>query len=305
MTRVPTLNELLAEARAHGLALTPTTELGGFGLDFAVAQAAEADGTVWMLRTPRRDDVYATTLVEARVLALVRPHLSAAVPEWRVHTSSLIAYPRLSGTPAVVIEDGAPRWQVIDPAAPCEPFLRSYAQLLAGLQRVPLEAAAAAAVPVKAIADVRDEHARAMDLNRATLEVPERLWARWQRWLEDDALWPPFLALVHADLHAAHLLLDDAGHVTGALDWTEAHVGDPGTDFAMAFGTFGRAATERLVAEFEATGGRTWPRLIDHAAERWAAFPALGAEWARRTGNDFVMDMVRQRVATTAAEMAA
>ena len=50
---------------------------------------------------------------------------------------------------------------------------------------------------------------------------------------------------------------------------------------------------EALVTRFEEAGGITWPGLMDLAAERWAVFPALAAEWALRTGNDFALEHAR------------
>jgi hypothetical protein len=58
--------------------------------------------------------------------------------------------------------------------------------------------------------------------------------------------------------------------------------------------------TEALAARFERAGGRTWPRLVDHAAERWAVFPALAAEWALRTGNEAVLEHARSFLAPEA-----
>ena len=64
----------------------------------------------------------------------------------------------------------------------------------------------------------------------------------------------------------------------------------------MFAGCFGRAALERLVAIFERAGGTTWPRMIDHALERWAIWPAVSAEWAQRTNNLGILDHVRAQL---------
>ena len=119
------------------------------------------------------------------------------------------------------------------------------------------------------------------------------MWARWQRWLHNDALWPTHTALAHADLHPGHLLLADDARVIGVLDWTEARVDDPAIDLAMFHGCFGRDVSGRLVERFAAVGGTTWPGMVEHAGERWAAWAVAGAEWALRVGNADVLAHAR------------
>jgi macrolide phosphotransferase len=74
--------------------------------------------------------------------------------------------------------------------------------------------------------------------------------------------------------------------VTGLLDWTEAHVGDPATDFALLFATLGRESLGTLLERYREAGGRVWPRMRGHVAETWSAYPAVIAAFARLTGED-------------------
>lgn len=291
------VDDLFALAHRHGLSLRAEgARLDTSGLDFLALHADDPGGVRWIVRAPRRPDVIASAAAEATVLAIVHPRLPVAVPDWRVHTPELIAYPRLGGTPAVTIDTGAPVWNVIDPAAPSDVFLDSCADVLAALQAIPADVLPPALVD--ASLDVaRARLDRAAQLARDLIEPSAAMWARWQRFLAGDT-WPDHLALTHGDLHPGHMLLDDAGRITGVLDWTEARVTDPGVDLAMFAGCFGRAALERLVPRFERRGGRTWPRLVDHALERWAMFPALGAEWAHRTGNTGILQFARDQLAT-------
>ena len=295
---------LLAAARREGLRLVHVEgDFDQTGLDFLVVHTHDEDGVPWVVRTPRRSAVVASARVEARVLALVRPHLPVAVPDWRVFTDHVIAYPRLGGVPAVSMDPAAGVvWNRVDPAAPSATFIHSFADALAALQRVNTKAIEEAGVPTKTIEETRAEIARAMEETREVLATPDNVWARWQRWLANDAIWPRHLALVHGDLHAGHLLLDDEGRVTGILDWTEAHLGDPSIDFALFVGAFGKAALDECIRRFESAGGTTFPGLAAHAAERWAAFPALGAKWGLSTGNEGVIAFARTMLATVAEE---
>lgn len=277
------IESLLELARTHGLDLEPTRpDLDETGLDFTVVHAQDAAGTPWILRSPRRPELFETTLGEKRVLDLVRPYLKPAVPDFVVHTRELIAYPRLEGTAAMDLL----------PAAPSQPFLQSFAEALVALQRI-----AAPAIVVRSIDAERAALAKAMHSTRAELAPPERLWARWQRWLHDDSIWPQHLALVHGDLHPGHLLLGPSGVLWGILDWTEAAVSDPSIDLAMFYGCYGLTAFDAMLQRFAAAGGETSPTLRAHAIERWLAFPALGAEWALRTGNDVALGFARAEVA--------
>ncbi|MDI3288608.1 macrolide 2'-phosphotransferase [Polyangium sp. 15x6] len=295
---------LLAAARRAGLRIT--TEMADFdqsGLDFLVVHAHDEEGVPWVVRTPRRMAVVESARVEARVLELVRGRLPVAVPHWRVFTEQVIAYPRLDGVPAVTIDPAAGVvWNRVDPAAPSNTLIHSFADALAALQKVSTRAIEEAGVPKKSIDDTRAELARAMDDTRGVLAPSDVVWARWQRWLANDAIWPRHVALVHGDLHPGHMLLDEEGRLTGILDWTEAHLGDPSIDFALFVGAFGKAALDACLARFEAAGGTTWSGLAAHAAERWAAAPALGAKWGLTTGNDGVIEFSRTMLATIEKE---
>ena len=69
-----------------------------------MAFARGRDGVDWVLRIPRRPELAASIEAEARILAFLRPRLSVAVPEWRVRSSELIAYPRLPGAPGLTLD---------------------------------------------------------------------------------------------------------------------------------------------------------------------------------------------------------
>lgn len=90
--------------------------------------------------------------------------------------------------------------------------------------------------------------------------------------------------LVHGDLHPPHVLVDGGHRVTGLLDWTEARVSDPSTDFALLFATLGGEAGAGLLQRYRDAGARTWPGMLDHIAETWCAYPAVLVEFARASG---------------------
>ena len=287
----------LAAAARHGLHLvTPDAELDPVGLDFIVVHARDAAGQWWVARSPRREDVVAAARREAAVLAVVRARLPVAVPEWRIHADDLIAYPRLPGTPAVTQPGGAPTWNGLDPAAPTDAFLDGMAALLVALAAA-TPWAQAAGVRVQTTAEDHRELARALDLAADVLTPSRAVMDRWQRWIDDLDAWPVRRALVHGDLHPGHLLLTEGGRLTGVLDWTEAQIGDPSTDLAMMHRCFGRGVLDDLVARCTRRDGGDWAELIPHAIERAAAFPAIGAAWAVRTGTTSMLSYLREQLA--------
>ena len=66
--------------------------------------ATDEGGARWVLRIPRRADVSAKVEQEARALAMLGRHLPFAVPDWRIATPELVAYPLLEDSTAIIIQ---------------------------------------------------------------------------------------------------------------------------------------------------------------------------------------------------------
>jgi macrolide phosphotransferase len=300
------IDALLATARAHGLDLArEQARVDESGADYTVAHAVDGDGVPWIVRVPRRPDVAERAGIEHRALEMVRMRIPAGVPRWEVFSPELIAYRRLAGHPAAVVdaEAGGYVWR-FDETHPPTAFLDSLAAVLAALHGVEPAEALAAGLPVRTPADVRQEHAARMERARDVLQVPDSVWRRWQAWLADVDCWPEWSTLIHGDLHPAHILVDDAHRVTGLLDWTEARVADPAADFAVQYATLGRAALDALVERYGRAGGRVWPRMADHVVETWSAYPAVIAQFALLTGDDGPRQLGQYLVDANATELA-
>lgn len=283
---------VLDHARRHGLALAGPIAWNDIGLDFRAGFATDEAGLAWVLRLPRRPDVRPRAENEARALRLFRGRLPVEVPDWRVVTPELIAYPRLAGITAVTVDPATrePTWN-IDRESPI--FAASLAQALAALHGIDPAEAGAAGLKVSSPEDARRGFAADLDRVEREIGVGPDLARRWRAWLDDDAAWPPFAAPVHGDLHAAHVLVDEASRATGLLDWTEAEVGDPSIDFVFHLMGFGAEGLDRLLAEYEAAGGRTWPGIRAQVGERLAAFPIKYALFALTSGLDEHLAAVR------------
>lgn len=284
-----TLNILICDLAArHGLVLQPhTLSHNASGLDFAVTYAQASDGITWVLRQPRRPEVWASAEREARILQSVRSHLPVAIPDWKIATPELIAYPRLPGEPIGTIDPelGNYVW-VIDPQAVPEPFVMSLAAAMAALHTLSVAPEQVADWPHQSIAQIRHTLAQDMEHTRQRLQVPGPVWERWQRWIETDQGWPSQSLPLHGDLHPGHLLLGADQQLSGILDWTEGALGDISVDFVSYCGCFGAAALHKLLGHYQAYGGPVWSGLQAHIEHRWSALAVSFVAYARQMGSD-------------------
>jgi macrolide phosphotransferase len=253
------------------------------GADFVVLHANDESGQKWIVRSPRRADVFARAETERVALSLVRPKLSVRVPDPRVFSPELIAYPRMDGEPAAIVdlEAGGYVWR-FDEKDPPRAFIESLATALAQLHAIDRDQR----LREKSSAEIRATYRAQMDRARGALKIPEAICSRWQAWLEDERSWPSHSVLVHGDLHPAHVLLDGAHRVIGVLDWTEAHFGDPATDFALFFATLGERTLDALLEHYERAGGQRWPAMAKHVASMWSAYPVVIAQFAIDTAQE-------------------
>ena len=269
-------------AASHDLAIDPASiRTNEAGLDYRVAFARTQDGADWVLRMPRRADVSTKIAEERRILDFVRPSLPVAIPDWRVCSEQLVAYPLLPGKPGLTLdESGAPVWH-IDPASPA--FARSLGKLIAALHRIDSRQAANAGLVVQSPSEVRAQWCDHIARVAAEFTVADALLQRWQAWLDDDSYWPTFSRFTHGELYPAHVLIDADEQIVGVLDWTTAKVTDPAVDFAYQR-AFAGPAFELTVQAYVEEGGVVPPRLADHCTELFAAGPVLYGIYALTTG---------------------
>ncbi len=275
-----TVHRIAAE---HGITLDPTTiTVNEMGLDFRVAIARTVTGDSWVLRFPRRPDVLDRAEVEERLLRVVAPHLSPAVPDWRIHTADLIAYPLLPGEPGLTLTDqGDPQWHT---DVSSDAYADSLGDFLAQLHGIDPAEAAGSGIAVRTPEQVREKWRE--DIARVTAEftVADHLTARWDAWLAEDSYWPSWSVLTHGEVYPAHTLVTDDA-ITSVLDWTTAAVGDPATDFMFHRVTASPNAFEQTLTRYGAGGGRIWPRLAEHCTEMFSANAVGYGLYALETGD--------------------
>ncbi|GGZ05249.1 Mph(A) family macrolide 2'-phosphotransferase [Streptomyces geysiriensis] len=268
--------ELAAYAsRRLGVELVPeSARADDSGWDFRVVHIRATDGTHWILRRPRRPEASAQLAVEGAVLAAVRGRIAVPVPDWRLHTPELVAYPRLPGVaagsedPDTLVYDWA-----MDPLARPDRYLEPLARCLVTVHSTPLDdtwelPGAHPADPVTVRSRIADKLTRA----RAELELPDHQVARWRKWLDDDCLWPDRLVLVHGDVHPGHTLVESRPSgppaLSGLLDWANAGVGDPAADFVDMLYAGGTDVLDRLLDAYRTAGGEVRDGMRAHVLAR-------------------------------------
>ncbi|MFD0870888.1 MULTISPECIES: macrolide 2'-phosphotransferase [Paenibacillus] len=292
-------HELLTIAKQNGLQLNADYfEINESGMDFLVAFAKDEHGQEWVLRKPRRKDVWERAGNEQKVLKVVGKHLPVDVPNWRIFTPGLIAYPLLSGHPIATVDPagGGYVWKFPQDSL-SDVFFNSLANTLAALHNIDHSEATRAGVRYKTPTETREAFAANIEEVRQSFNIPAKLYDRWKAWLSTDTYWPEYTVLHHGDLHPPHIIVDDNQQVTGLIDWTEAEIADPGKDFVILYALFGHEGLRDLLRRYEKAGGNTWPRMSEHVAEQWAAYPALVAKFALTTGKEADMEMARGMIA--------
>jgi len=292
------IHTMLELAFKYGLTLKPNTMLiNESGLDFLAYFAEDEEGMPWVLRQPRRVDVVESAAYERRVLALVKPRLPLAVPDWKIHKPELIAYPRLAGVPSATIDPEAQQyvWEIDEKNLP-ETFVDSLADALAALHAIGTDEAMSGGIRFSTPTEVRTDFRDKMEWMKRNYDVSDSLWTRWQWWMADNSYWPAFSTVVHGDLHPGHLLIDGNGRITGLLDWTEGEVSDPSIDFQIYYALFGESGLRELLDRYERKGGRVWARMAEHIVERYAAYPVLIALFAEKINSDEYRQYAQSRL---------
>ena len=282
-SRAPSPAEVTALAAGYGLALdSASVSFNEAGLDYRVVFASGRDGSQWVLRLPRRPDVAAKLGEEAAILDFLKPRLTVAVPEWKIQSADLIAYPVLPGAPGLTLDqEGQPVWHY-DTGS--ERYATSLGQLIGALHTQDTVAAAGAGVPTRSPQQIREKWSADIALTQENFTVSPGLTLRWSQWLDDDALWPERMVLTHGELYPAHLLLGADDRIESVLDWTTAAVDDPAVDFMFQHMSAPPAAFALTVAAYRDVTGWEEPRLADRCAALMAASPVGYASYALQTG---------------------
>ena len=269
-------DQALSAAAELGIELVESTlQRNDSGSDFVVFEVDAIDGSQWIFRLPRREELLRTLDTERQLLRLVQSKLDVQVPNWRVAQGGVIAYRRLDGVPAASENPhtGAMEW-VIDPLDPPSRYIDSIGRLMADIHSIDSDKAREIGVRVNSNADARAAFSERVSRGRRELEMDATWAARAQRWIDRDSWWPSDLCLIHGDLHPGHTLVGEDGHIVGVLDWSDAEIGDPCSEFIECSRKFPSRTLESIFAAYSRHGG-TLTKDQRHAVREGIAFAPL------------------------------
>jgi aminoglycoside 2''-phosphotransferase len=249
-------------------------------------------GSRWVVRFPRNERVAACLEREIRLLPSLAEHVSYAVPvpgptgRHRGLPFSLSRW--IPGRPV----SGADVTSGIAPSPEHAGERRArLARVLAELHGFPNRRAAELLELPLGVEAWRARYAELReDVERRVhplLETPlrDRLTVAYRRFEEAELASFRHPVLVHADLGVEHVLVDEAGFVTGMLDFEEACLGDPAIDFVGLQIAFGDDVVRDVVARY---GGPPDPGFVP----RLRFYCAMGSVHAILHGLDEADDAI-------------
>jgi aminoglycoside phosphotransferase (APT) family kinase protein len=107
--------------------------------------------------------------------------------------------------------------------------------------------------------------------------------------------------VVHGDLYARHLLVDDTGAVAGVIDWGDIHLGDPALDLAAAKLVLPSTELDAFIANYGPVDAATWDRATYRAIHHAALELAYGVDRSDRDLIDaalFALTALREQLET-------
>lgn len=232
------------------------------------------DGT-WVVRFPRRTSAVGLLETEIRVLPALADRLPLAVPDpvfvargLAEHPWPFAAYRSIPGRTACRAELGIPARRGAAPA------LGRFLRALHDIDPDGLD------LPLDTLGRLRLEPRRAELGERLAVLADRRAIEDPARWLDAfDAAGPDLDdaaagCVVHGDLYARHLVVDEVGRLVGVIDWGDVHRGHPAADLMAVFTFLPVAARPAFFAEYGAVD-----TPVRRAARRRAVFHATAVAW--------------------------
>lgn len=289
--------EVLTISKRYELHLDENSlEFVNIGLDFQVVFVTDDNEQKWVLRIPRRKDAFLKAQSEYKILKLVSQWTTSfQVPNWKIFSEELIAYQPVSGKPVMTTDNLTQEnnWLFAADKVPAS-YTDSLGQVLADLHAIPAEQAKEAGLTVEAATDLQAIMENRMVTVKDKYEINDKLWARWQSWLQDDNMWPQQIGFIHGDLYVGHTLVDDNFAMTGIIDWTEAKFSDVSIDFTAFYLIFGEEELANLITAYQKYGGYTWPKMKEHIIEHLSTQAITIAEFAESSGSADYEEIARE-----------
>lgn len=246
----------------------------GQGCDFRVYEV----GAQWLFRFPKHAGAARKLKMELRLLDDLGKRLPLPVPNYEYSRESANprrwfgAYRKIPGTPA----DRSPTVSPKEAASQLGAFLHqlhSYSVDLASEVGVPEVRNAVCRSRKRALSELRGLTDLSVDADDLRLYLES----------ESPNLGGAF-GLVHNDLWAEHILVNDGGGVSGVIDWGDAVIGDPAIDFAGLYAWQGERWLEQIIDRYPGNlDSATLARARYLAACQAVHYIALGQDLGRKS----------------------
>lgn len=200
----------------------------GPGIDAAVV--LDAEGGRWVVRAPQDSTAGAALEAEVALLEGLVGHVDAGRLPFDVpRPEGFVPLPE--GGRVVVHRQLGGRPLRLELLGPGPGLAAALGRAIAALHELPASMIEDAGLPVYEAEAYRRRRLSEVDEAARTGLVPAALLRRWERALEDVALWRFRPTVVHGDLSAEHVLCS-ADEPVALLGWSEAKVADPADDLA-------------------------------------------------------------------------
>lgn len=198
------------------------------GVDATIV--VDAEGRRWVVQAPQNAAAGAALEAEVALLGALIQHVDAGRLPFDVpRPAGFASLPE--GGRAVVSPQLPGRPLQLERLGPGPGLAAALGRAVAALHELPAATVEDAGLPVYEAEAYRRRRLSEVDEAARTGKVPARLLRRWERALEDVAMWRFQPTVVHGDLSAEHVLCS-ATAPTGILGWSEAKVADPADDLA-------------------------------------------------------------------------
>ena len=212
------------------------------GMDVVDARLLDSDGPNdvavvvdsarrhWIVRAPRDAAAGASLEAEMALLHGFAVHVDAGALPFAVPAPAgfaalpeggrAVVYPEVPGVPLQA-----------DRLLPGPGLARSVGRAVAALHELPTALVEDAGLPSYSADEYRQRRLAEVDEAARTGRVPARLLRRWEKALEDVAVWRFQPVITHGDLNGDHILVAQQT-VNGIVDWSECRVADPADDLS-------------------------------------------------------------------------
>lgn len=230
MPRSPLALAALATVAVPGLDAYDVRRPAQPGTDYDVAVVIDAQRRRWVVRAPSSAAAGAALEAEVDLLEGLAEHAESGALPFAVPRPVGFAHLPEGGRAAVHAEiPGNPLR--VDSLRPGPGLAADVGRALAALHELPTSVVENVGLPVYEATEYRTRRQAEVDEAARTGKVPAGLLRRWEEQLEDVAMWRFRPTVVHGDLSADRVLVDD-GKVSGILGWGDAVVADPADDLS-------------------------------------------------------------------------